>query len=145
MAKQMSAIPENTWPVGPYEPCPCGSGRKYKFCCKGRIAEEREKPFIAELRPDIDEEVDEALKELEAGAGRAVESKIKSLLAAHPRYHMTHYAMGVYLAMVAKDPAAAVPYFERAVEIFPPFPEAHFNLGNAARVSVNIGKAVAAL
>ena len=20
--------------TGPYEPCPCGSGRKYKFCCK---------------------------------------------------------------------------------------------------------------
>jgi hypothetical protein len=22
--------------VGPYDPCPCGSGRKYKFCCKGK-------------------------------------------------------------------------------------------------------------
>jgi hypothetical protein len=22
--------------AGPYEPCPCGSGRKYKFCCKGK-------------------------------------------------------------------------------------------------------------
>jgi len=21
-------------PVGPYDPCPCGSGRKYRFCCK---------------------------------------------------------------------------------------------------------------
>ena len=21
-------------PVAPYDPCPCGSGRKYKFCCK---------------------------------------------------------------------------------------------------------------
>lgn len=21
-------------PAGPYDPCPCGSGRKYKFCCK---------------------------------------------------------------------------------------------------------------
>ena len=22
--------------AGPYDPCPCGSGRKYKFCCKGK-------------------------------------------------------------------------------------------------------------
>jgi hypothetical protein len=21
---------------GPYEPCPCGSGQKYKFCCRDR-------------------------------------------------------------------------------------------------------------
>ena len=20
--------------AGPYEPCPCGSGKKYKFCCE---------------------------------------------------------------------------------------------------------------
>ena len=26
--------PKKQAAVGPYEPCPCGSGRKYKFCCK---------------------------------------------------------------------------------------------------------------
>jgi tetratricopeptide (TPR) repeat protein len=130
--------------LGPYDACPCGSGRKYKFCCKDRIASEREKPFIAELRPDIDDEVDEVLMRVEVGEGVAVRSKIASLLAAHPNYHMTNYAMGVYLAVVAKDLSGAMPFFEKAVEIFPPFPEAHFNLGNAARQLVNIPKAVAA-
>lgn len=26
---------------GPYEPCPCASGKKFKFCCKGRPASEQ--------------------------------------------------------------------------------------------------------
>ena len=26
----------NQTPVGPYEPCPCGSGAKYKFCCRDK-------------------------------------------------------------------------------------------------------------
>lgn len=25
-------------PCGAYEPCPCGSGQKYKFCCRDRVA-----------------------------------------------------------------------------------------------------------
>ena len=37
-----------------------------------------------------------------------------------------------------------MPFFEKAVQILPPFPEAHFNLGNAARQSCDIQKAVAA-
>lgn len=26
-------------PIGPYEPCPCGSGAKYKFCCRDKDRE----------------------------------------------------------------------------------------------------------
>lgn len=26
---------------GPYEPCPCGSGKKYKFCCAAANAANR--------------------------------------------------------------------------------------------------------
>ena len=25
-------------PANPYDPCPCGSGKKYKFCCKENSA-----------------------------------------------------------------------------------------------------------
>jgi hypothetical protein len=27
--------------VGPYDPCPCGSGEKYKFCCMKKTGAER--------------------------------------------------------------------------------------------------------
>jgi len=125
--------------IDPYEPCPCGSGRKFKFCCRGKS----EPPFIAELRPGLDRELDELLRQVEIGAGKEAGSKISSLLRAHPDYHVTHYAMGVYLVAVEEDPREALPYFEKAVEIFPYFAEAHFNLGNAAMKTGDVPKAVA--
>jgi tetratricopeptide (TPR) repeat protein len=138
---------------GRNDTCPCGSGKKYKKCCLPRdeaarplvVAEDGEEPFIAELRTDLDAEVDRVLERLELGAGRAVEPEIKALLEKHPRYHMTLYVMGVYLAMVMKDPVGAIPFFEKAVQILPPFPEAHYNLGNSARMACDIPKAVKAL
>jgi len=139
---------------GRNDPCPCGSGKKYKKCClaKDEAARPRtptpvepaEDPWIAELRPELDDKVDNVLARLEAGAGRAVEGEIKALLRDNPHYHTTHFAMGVYLAMVQGDFAGSIPYFEQAVNIFPPFPEAHFNLGNSARKTADIPKAVAA-
>ena len=142
MAQVMSKLGRN-------DPCPCGSGKKYKKCCLSRAAAARtaaappEKPFIAELRPDLDASVDHALQRLEQGEGKQVESEITELLAQNPNYHLTNYAMGVYLATVEKAPAAAIPFFEKAVAILPPFPEAHFNLANAARMMLDIPKAVA--
>jgi tetratricopeptide (TPR) repeat protein len=99
---------------------------------------------MAELRPELDEAVDGLLQRLEAGEGRRAGNEIMALCQRHPHYHMTNYAMGVYRAMVEKDAPGAVAYFEKAVQILPPFPEAHFNLGNAARQSCDILKAVAA-
>ena len=133
---------------GRNDPCHCGSGKKYKKCClpreqPTRISDpRREESFIAELRPDLDEAVDRALQRLARGEGKQVESEIAELLEDNPDYHMTNYAMGVYQAVVAKKPAAAIPFFERAVAVFPPFAEAHFNLGNAARQAFDISKAV---
>ncbi len=151
--------------VGRNDPCPCGSGKKYKKCClardeaarlrdqAARLREEAaraqaatidgEKPFVAELRPDLDEKVDRLLQRLERGEGRAVGPAIEALLEKHPDYHMTHYAMGAYVGMVLDDPLASIPYFERAVEILPIFPEAHFNLGAAAMKAGDANKAVA--
>jgi tetratricopeptide (TPR) repeat protein len=144
---------------GRNDPCPCGSGKKYKKCCLPRDeaarrqeeaarprvkTEDGEKPYIAELRPDLDEEVDRLMQRLESGEGRAVEPEIKALLEEHPGYHMTQYAMGVYIATVVKDPLGAMRYFERAVQILPPFAHAHFNLGAAAMKFGDATKAVTA-
>jgi tetratricopeptide (TPR) repeat protein len=133
-------------------PCPCGSGKKYKKCCLSRDYKARkldsapipEKHFIAELRPDLDAAVDHLLARLESGAGRKVEREIKALLEKHPRYHQTNYLMGVYLAIVMEDPVGALPFFEKAVRILPPFAEAHYNLGEAARMTGDLTKAIMA-
>src|SRR5258708_702157 len=124
--------------LGRNDPCPCGSGKKYKKCCLPQEHPRRswngavggEEDFIAVLRPDVDEAVDRVLEKLESGAGQAVEPEIKALLKQHPDYHKTQFAMGTYLATVVKDFAGSIPFFERAVQIFPPFPEAYFNLAS---------------
>ena len=124
-----------------------------KKCCLPRaeaarprvVAQDREEPFIAELRPDLDAAVDRVLERLDLGAGRAVEPEIKALLEKHPRYHMTHFTMEVYIAVAMKDPVGAIPFFEKAVQILPPFPEAHYNLGISARMACDVPKAVKAL
>jgi tetratricopeptide (TPR) repeat protein len=138
--------------IGRNDPCPCGSGKKYKKCClprdqaaqPRRRAEDLEKHFIAEVRPDLDAAVDRVLERLELGAGRRVEPEIVALLKEHPHYHTTNFAMGVYLALVMQDPVGALPFFEKAVQIFPLFPEAQYNLGNAALKAGDITKAVMA-
>lgn len=137
---------------GRNDPCPCGSGKKYKKCCLPKDEAARPKAttvqgkehFIAELRPELDDAVDRLLQRLESGEGRRVEGEIVALYRKHPSYHMTNYAMGVYRGMVGKDADGAMAFFEKAVRIFPPFPEAHFNLGNTARHACNITKAVTA-
>lgn len=133
-----------------YDPCPCGSGKKYKWCCEARnnatpagplVAESPH--FFAEHRPGLDQAVDRILCRIESGAGKLVEAELNSLFDQHPSYHMTNYAMGVFHAFVEKDPAKAVPYFETAVKILPPLAEAHFNLGLARRQLTDIPRAVA--
>ncbi len=126
--------------IGRNEPCPCGSGKKYKKCCLPReaprvrsapaaVQEPSEDHFVAELRPNLDKAADRLLERLERGEGKTLEAEFKALHQKAPGYHMTNYALGVYLAMVEKDPVGAIPFFEEAVRIFPPLAEAHFNLG----------------
>jgi tetratricopeptide (TPR) repeat protein len=49
--------------------------------------------------------------------------------------------MGVYLAVQKKE-KEAIPYFEKACEIFPPFAHAYFNLGLAHQRCFNIRGAI---
>jgi tetratricopeptide (TPR) repeat protein len=58
---------------------------------------------------------------------------------------MTNYALGVYVAMVEKDPVGAIPFFEKAVGLFPPLAEAHYNLGNCYMKAGRIAQATASL
>jgi tetratricopeptide (TPR) repeat protein len=135
---------------GRNDPCPCGSGKKFKKCClpreesayQRRSEPEPEKEFTTELRPDVDDKVDRVLERLERGQHENVEADLTALLKAYPDYHITNFAMGVYRAKIEEDPVGAIPFFEKAIEIFPYFSEAHYNLGNCACKAAQIRKAV---
>ena len=143
--------------TGRDEPCPCGSGKKYRKCCRerdvalarqslpGNFPADGESTFTALILPEVDETIDRLLCRMEKGQCENVEAKLKALLREHPGYHTANYAMGVFRAMVLKDLDGAIPLFQKAVRVFPPMPEAHYNLGTCYSQTARIGEAVASL
>ena len=131
------------------ETCPCGSGKKYKKCCLVQIQDAQEEnsgesPFITELKPDVDEAVSTALDHLASGHRIQGEREIGRLLDEHPDYHMTNFAMGIIFAHYEKKLAQAIPYFSKAVHLFPIFGSAYYNLGNCYLQTADIENAIPA-
>jgi tetratricopeptide (TPR) repeat protein len=94
--------------------------------------------------PDVDEAVDAALGRITSGQQDEGKREIEQLFDKHPDYHTTNYGMGVVLAHFESRPSDAIPYFENAVDIFPIFGSAHFNLGNCYLKTYKIEKAIVA-
>ena len=90
----------------------------------------RERPFIAQIIPEIDEECDRILSLVESGHLLTGEKQMRELLRKYPNYHTVLYGMGVCHALQDKF-EEAIEFFKRAVEIFPYLTEAHFNMGMA--------------
>ena len=121
-------------------------------CCITRSGEGRrpapapaEEKFIAEIKPELDDELNCLLLRLQHGERQSVRARLVSLYKRYPGYHLTNFAMGVYVGTVEENPAGAIPFFEKAVHVLPPFAEAHYNLGCACVKRARIGPAVAAL
>lgn len=126
--------------VGRNEPCPCGSGRRYK-ACHGAIGGAGAPVPTAAKDPDtLTREGIEAHR-----SGRIDEAKrcYESALAAAP----DHPYAGHYLAVIAmqrRDYATAIPRLERAALARPDEPDFHSNLGLAYAAVDRIDDAIAA-
>jgi tetratricopeptide (TPR) repeat protein len=103
----------------------------------------RNKAFPAEIIPDVDDRCDEALTLVERGDLAKGEAMFEALRAQYPSYHTVLYGMGVCHALKGQTNEAIV-YLERAVEIFPHFAHAYYNLGSAYCQSLDVEKAVRA-
>jgi Flp pilus assembly protein TadD len=114
---------------GRNDPCPCGSGKKYKICCLGQLAA----PTAADV---------EQLRLL-SSTGRDVEmeSRSRSLIGKHPNSGILWKALGQSLQRQGKDARQAV---RRATELLPDDAEAHSNLGAALRGFGQLDEAVCA-
>jgi SEC-C motif len=93
--------------VGRNDPCPCGSGKKYKKCClprddlaqvaqaQSRLHEPAQPPAAARLAPDLEDEIERLMEALDSGRGKRVKAEIEALYARQPDHHLTNFAMGV--------------------------------------------------
>jgi tetratricopeptide (TPR) repeat protein len=110
-----------TFKAGRNEPCPCGSGRKYKHC---HGATQAAQPAAL----DQGEELTTLVTMLHAGALVAVEERCRTLLEARPLDGMLWKILSVALLRQGGD---ALPALTRAIELLPRDAETHLNLGVA--------------
>lgn len=121
--------------------CPscCASARRAE--CEGcgyyqasemyqREKQVRNKTFTTEIIPDVDDQCDEALALIEKGNIARGQAILEDLRRQHPSYHTVLYGIGICHGMKGQVDEA-ISCLERAVEIFPAFAHAHYNLGSS--------------
>lgn len=111
---------------------------------KYRNENRQERKFTTMIDPDLDAACDDALALVEAGKLAEAEERMKGIYALHPGYHMAQYGMGVCCVQRGKYEKGSE-FFKRAVEVFPYFTEAHFNLAMACLKLFDIPQMVASL
>ena len=135
MTHSTRTVPRPWAKTGRNEPCPCGSGKKYKSCCL-----HTSEPSVSGTGEVVD------TRELAALAAAArfpdLEKKAREILAAQPQSGVAWKALGVALQCQEKD---AIPELERAVALLPQDVEAHSNLGAALRRAGRLDAAMASL
>jgi tetratricopeptide (TPR) repeat protein len=105
------------------DPCPCGSGEKYKHCC-GRVAAAAvSAPQMLDPR-----EIGALVAMIEEGRSSEAEHKTRALLRSDPNGGILWKTLSVALARQGKDALQAL---RRTTELLPHDAEAHSNLGAA--------------
>ena len=103
---------------GKNDPCPCGSGKKYKHCCEGRAVSHPAAPAPAEFNQLI------AL--YNAGRYAELETRARTLVEHFPAAGFAWKLLGGALQMQGKE---ALPAFQKTAALLPQDAEAHYNLG----------------
>jgi tetratricopeptide (TPR) repeat protein len=133
---------------GRNEPCPCGSGKKYKKCCgSGKSAALETEPVASEAGPITSDagpatnsDMSEILAMIHAGRFTELEARTRELIQRDPNSGLGWKALSVALTMQGKD---ALDALRRATTLLPGDAEAHSNLGNALQSLRQLDDAVA--
>jgi tetratricopeptide (TPR) repeat protein len=117
---------------GRNDPCPCGSGRKYKLCCGRPDADAATAAAAATQEtsgalPDA-REIGALVALLNQDRAGEAERGARQLLARHPEAGIAWKVLSVALARAGKD---ALPALRRAAQLLPGDAEAQRNLGAA--------------
>jgi len=120
---------------GRNDPCPCGSGKKYKHCCLGKV-EFHSSPSSIPTPDEISR-----LEVLFSNRQYAeLEKRAHLLVKQYPNAGVIWKLFALSLQMQGKD---SLPAMQKAAELLPNDAEAHGNLAAALRASGNLEAAVA--
>jgi tetratricopeptide (TPR) repeat protein len=123
--------------VGRNDPCPCGSGRKYKHCCQAKDASPtslavpaRESPRSPALLHRLQQLLLAADQHYEAGRWDEAVPLFREIVRLDPNNPDPHHDLGM-MWLFSGRPAEAVVSLERAVELRPGFDSALEHLAAA--------------
>lgn len=118
---------------GRNDPCPCGSGKKYKKCCQDKFEVPsafqpmwQKTGAAAKSKAPTYAECNQLVALFNAGHYVVLESQARLLLEQYPDYGYAWKVLGASLQMQGKD---ALPAMQKATELLPDDVEAHNNLG----------------
>jgi protein O-GlcNAc transferase len=113
------------------DPCSCGSGKKYKHCCEGKVASHSVAPSPDEFNQLV------ALYSTRRYA--ELESRARALIGRYPDSGFAWKLLGAALQMQGKNALTA---FQKTVALMPADAEAHFNLGVVQKSLGQLAEAV---
>ncbi len=108
-----------------------------------KIKQSSEEHGSVEINPELEKSISHALGLVEKGEINEGEAIMVDLQGEYPEYHTVYFGLGV-ISAVRERHDEAIKYFKRAVEIFPHFAVAHFNLGVAYQKKLDISHAAKA-
>ena len=133
---------------GRNDPCPCGSGRKYKKCCLGKAVAKpasagpsalqhqnppQAKRSVIEGSPGSPESLFlQSRLAYQAGRYEAAAGLISRAIRAEPGNPDFHNALGA-IHQALKKQGEAVACYQKALALAPDFAEAHYNMGDALK------------
>lgn len=144
-----------------YDPCPCASGKKYKFCCKKVFAEIMEAMIAAEegdyttalqwiekAKSIVGETAEIICRESIVYSyfdGKKSNELLSQCLSINPHHPRAHYLIGLMLKE-SGDIEGAIISYQTAIRHYPPtdvfhLNEAYNNLGSAFYAGGNIEEA----
>lgn len=119
---------------GRNDPCPCGSGKKYKKCCQGKFEPRLPLPSrqqgpdaVARKSVPSHAELNQMVALFNAGHHAELESRARSLVGRYSDFGLAWKILGATLQKQGKDSLSAL---RKAAELLPDDAEVHYNLGN---------------
>jgi predicted O-linked N-acetylglucosamine transferase (SPINDLY family) len=129
-----------TMKIGRNDPCPCGSGRKYKHCC---FAKDQARGVGARAEEvAVRDALERAAQAQQAGRLGEAAFAYAQVLALRPELAAAHYNLGNVLQAQGRM-AEAIESFRRSLELQPGSVEAYCNLGSALKSLARHEEAIA--
>ncbi len=129
--------------IGRNDPCPCGSGKKYKQCC-GQ-SDGLQPANLAHPQMSIETAMQAAVDHHQAGRLTHAEAIYRQILQAAPR-HPDALNVRFHLALALQAQGRfgeAAEQYREALRVNPDFAEAHLNLGGVLKVQGMLDAAIA--